>query len=316
MGKKISEYGLASSIAGTEKIPTSLAGDLAITPDKLVSYSAAKMGSQHEYHVGTGAGMYPTIRAAIDAINAGPAPTQAARALIWLHSGEHTDNAPLTVPNWTTIKGVSKGAASFYNDASDCFVCGHDVYFEDFIVTVGATAGTFAFIGNNSDAIHIRNVDFLNFHGYRPQGFLKQEGATWKILFIERCVIDYRHTSGYAIELRNTSGASRWVDSTINDCFIDAYALTAYGGGIAADQVQDIRVWNSTIRGQAPHNTGVRLTGASATFEIRNSTFNGFNNTGTGVSVYGAAGSTVYLSNTDAPGSIFDGAVVNRGSIV
>jgi hypothetical protein len=276
--------------------------------------------SANVYHVGKNAGMYTTIQDAIDDINAGTAPTSTNRAVIMIWPGKYTMSAAITVPAYVGIKGVSKGLVQLQNDTTEIFVCSGDNWFEDLLIEGSPTSGIYAFNCNNADRVHIRRVDMLNNGETATQKFLKQIGSTWKILFIEDCIVDFHGASGYAVLLQNDSGAARIVDVNINDVFIDSYGLTNYGGGIIIRACRDVRVKRSTIRGAATYNTGIRLekfdaTGTPST-EVKHCDMASLENAAGGVAIFNESGTAIYLTNSDAPASAFSGTVVNRNSNV
>jgi hypothetical protein len=274
--------------------------------------------SARSYHVGKASGMYPTVRAAVDAINAGPPLSGTQRAVINVWPGFYTHTDVVTVPSWVGIKGVSKGLVQFRNDTTDLFRCSSHVWFEDFLIEGSATSSVYAFDCDNKNAIHVRNVDMLNALGAARQKFLKQSGSTWTVLFIEHCIIDYFGTSGYSVLLENTAASARLVDTVVNDLLIDAYNLSTWGGSFQLRGIRDVRINRSTIRGIATHNTGVRLELAGVTgtpsAEIRHTSFANVENGAGGVSIYNEAGTHVYLANTEAPASAFAGGVTIRNS--
>jgi hypothetical protein len=288
--------------------------------EKLANPFLTDWSGSNVYHVGKGRGFYPTIQAAVDAINAGPVPTSTNRALIMIWPGKYTMSAAITVPAYVGIKGVSKGLTQLQNDTTEVFICSGDNWFEDFLIEGSPTSGIYAFNCNNADRVHIRRVDMLNNVETAAQKFLKQLGSTWQVLFIEDCIIDFYGTSGYAILLQNDSGAARIVDTNINDVFIDAYQLTNYGGGITIRACRDVRVKRSTIRGAATYNTGIRLEkfGASGTptVEVKHCDMASIENSAGGVAIYNESGTNVYLTNSDAPASSFSGGSTVRNSNV
>lgn len=270
------------------------------------------------YHVGKSSGMFDSVQAAVDAINSGTPPTLTNRAVIYVWPGKYVTSSLITVPPFVGIKGVSKGLVQFQNDTTDMFRASGDNFFEDFLVEGGPNPTVYAFDGNNSNALHIRRVDMLNNGGIAKQKFLKQVGSTWIVLFVEDCVVDYRATSDYAVLLQNDSGEARFVDTNINDVFFDAYGLTTFGGSFLCRGVRDVRFKRSTIRGAETYNTGIRLekfevTG-TPTIEVKQCDFANAENSSGGVSIYNEVGTTVYITNSDAPESVFSGAVVSRNS--
>ena len=267
------------------------------------------------YHVGQGANMYATLAAAVTAINAAsPAPSTTNRVVIMVWPGKYTMTSTVTVPSYVGIKGVSKGLVQFQNNTTDMFTCSGNNWFEDFLVEGGTLSSVYAFNCNNTDKNHIRRVDMLNNGGTSVQKFLKQVGSTWKILFIEDCVVDYYATSGYAVLLHNNGAAARYCDTIINNVFFDAYQLTGYGGSFQLKGVQDVRFRNSTIRGAATYNSSIRheLSGVTGTpdINVRHCFLSG------GVPIYNESGTYAYLRQTSAFGSLFDGGASFRASFV
>lgn len=272
-------------------------------------------GTGRVYHVGQAAWMYASVQAAVTAINAAsPAPSSTNRVVIQVWPGKYTTTSAITVPSYVGIKGVSKGLVQFQNNTTDMFVCSGNNWFEDFLVEGGTLSSVYAFDGNNKDKIYIRRVDMLNNGGTSVQKFLKQVGSTWKVLFIEDCIVDYYATSGYAVLLQNSGAAARYCDTVINNVFFDAYQLTGYGGSFQLKGVQDVRFRNSTIRGAATWNTGIRheLSGVSGVPEIhvRHCFLEG------GVPIYTEYGTLIWLRHTLALSALFDGSAGCRHSSV
>jgi len=279
------------------------------------SGGAVDWASGRVYHVGQAAWMYASIQAAVTAINAAsPAPSSTNRVTILVWPGKYTTTAAITVPSYVGIKGTSKGLVQFQNNTTDMFVCSGNNWFEDFLIEGGTLSSVYAFDGNNKDKIHIRRVDMLNNGGTAVQKFLKQVGSTWKVLFIEDCIVDYYATSGYAVLLHNNGAAARFCDTIINNVFFDAYQLTGYGGSFQLKGVQDVRFRNSTIRGAATYNTGIRheLSGVSGVpdVNIRHCYLGG------GLPIYTESGTAAYLRQVSAFGSLFDGTASFRASFV
>lgn len=277
--------------------------------------SSTDWGSGRVYHVGQSPWMYASIGAAVTAINAAsPAPGATNRVVILVGPGKYAMSSAITVPSYVGIKGVSKGLVQFQNNTTDMFVCSGNNWFEDFLVEGGTLSSVYAFDGNNKDRIHIRRVDMLNNRGTAVQKFLKQVGSTWKVLFIEDCIVDYYATSGYAVLLQNSGAAARYCDTVINNVFFDAYQLTGYGGSFQLKGVQDVRFRNSTIRGAATWNTGIRheLSGVTGVPEIhvRHCFLEG------GVPIYSESGTLIWLRQVTALGALFDGSAGCRNSSV
>jgi hypothetical protein len=266
------------------------------------------------FNVGQGPGMYPSVQAAIDVLNATIPATFDNRAAIMVWPGKYFTSAPVVVPQWTGVKGISKGLTQFQNDTTDMFVCSGNNWFEDFLIEGSANPAIWAFQGNNANSIHIRNVDMLHNGFISQQGFLRQVGATWAILFCEHCIIDSYKLTSYTNFLHNTAAAARFCDVVYDDIFFDTFHLTSSGGSFLLRGVQDVRIRNSTVRGVAVHTTGARLEKGGVTgtpdLSIRHSYFAG------GVPVFGEAGTHYNLINADAVGALTSGTRTLRNSSV
>lgn len=271
--------------------------------------------SARVFNVGQDSNMYSSVQSAVDAIlDDDNAPSATNRAIIKVWPGKYISSEVIIIPSWVGVQGVSKGLVQFQNDTTDLFRCSGNNWFEDFLVEGSSNSSVYAFDGYNSNAIHIRRVDMLHNGGTSRQKFLKQVGSTWSILFIEDCIIDMYATSGYAVFLHNTGAAARFCDTIINNVFFDAFHLTGFGGSFQIRGCQDVRIRNSTIRGVAVWNTGVRveLGGVTGTprVDIRHCYLEG------GVPVYGESGTNYLLINTDAIGALTDGTRTLRNSSV
>lgn len=274
------------------------------------------------YNVGQADNMFASVQEAITAINAADTPPSANnRIVVQVWPGKYVTTAPIVVPSYVGIVGVSKGLVQFQNDVTNIFTCSNNVWFERFLIEGGTDGSIYAIEGNNANSIHILDVDMLKNTGdIARQKFFRNTGATWEILFMEHCVVDYRGLSSYCVLLENTAAAARFVDANINDCFFDAYNLTNFGGSLRFAGCQDIRVKRTTIRGQATYNTGIRLDlgGVSGTphCEVRGCDFAGPANASAGVATFNEAGTAIYISNSDAQGSTTAGTRILRNTNV
>lgn len=273
------------------------------------------------WNVGKSPGMYATVADAVAAINAfAVAPSASGRYAIMVWPGFYASTAPVTIPSFVGVVGLSKGLVQFSNATTNIFTCSDNTWFENFLVEGAANAAIYAFEGNNASGVHVRNVDMLNNGGTATQGFIHQTGATWHTWFVERSVQDSFRASGYVNYFANTAGgAARQLDVEINDVFCDTYHLTGYGGGFELISAHDIRFRNCKIRGGdqaggSTHQTGIRHEAGTATgtknIEIFASYLAG------GVPIYGEAGTDYTLMNSDAVGSLTAGTRTMRNSSV
>ncbi len=279
------------------------------------------------WYVGDSAWMYPTIQAAIDAINADPVPpSQTAQCVVRIAPGTYEMTARIDLPNWVTIQGTCKTSVHLRNNTTDMFRClGPGVVFEEFTIDGSTTNNTIYGIDcNNQVGIYVRNVDMFSVpSGQCKQRFLKQDGASWSVLHIDTCTIDYRALSDYAIFLRNT-GAVRFCDTWIERCFIDAFALTSFGGCVYTEKVQDVRLWYNVMRGTGANYTGVFVsrggTGTGIVVELAHHTGSGALGGGHagGIAVFGESNCTVVLDNCLARGAAVagGGTLTSRNSFI
>jgi hypothetical protein len=263
--------------------------------------------------VGKADWQYQTIAEGVAAA-AALSPSAGARVAVRITPGYYDMDETIEVPSYVGIIGESKELVQLHNATTDMFkALGPSVFFRDFLIEGAAAPSVYAFDCNNQIRMHVRDVDMLMNGGTSTQKFLKQVGSTWTNLFIEHCNIDSYTTSGYLVLLQNSSTVARMVDVVCNDIFFDAYHLTDYGGSILIRDCTDVRVRNSTIRGAATYNTGIRLerqSGSTGTPElhVRHSFLEG------GVPIYGTANTNYNLRNTDAAGSLTDGTRSCRNS--
>lgn len=264
--------------------------------------------------VGSETWMYSTIADAITAINADPTPPAACnRAMVLIFPGYYTMKTKITVPQWVQIKGVSKRMVQLYNNTTDMFRVSDNTWFSDFLIEGAPTTTIAAFDGNGASGVRIARVDMLRNGGNNKQRFIWQSGANWKTLLIEDCIIDWYGTGGYVNLLVNTSGAARAVDVMFNNVFFDAFQLTTWGHNIGVRACKDVRIRNSTIRGNGGWHTGVRVENrgiAGSVCHVRHSYLEG------GVPVYGEANTHYNLINSDAIGALTAGTRTLRNSSV
>jgi len=263
------------------------------------------------FSVGQDSSMFPSVQAAISAINSDPVPPAAGnRVVILVWPGYYASTSVCTLPAFVGVQGINKGLVEFFNSTSDIFKFTHDNWVHDILIEGSANPNIYAFNGNNASRCHIRNVDMLSNGGANQQGFLVQSGSTWGTWFLEHVIVDSYRSSSYTCLIKNTGAAARFVDLVLNDVFFDAYHLTGFGGSFELQGCQDIRFKNSTIRGGnqaggSSFHTGIRheLGGVSGTpsIAVRHTYVEG------GVAIYTEPGCAISLINSDAAGSIFDG---------
>jgi len=192
-------------------------------------------------------------------------------------------------------------------------------YIDTMIVRKGAPFNTASY---TAPALTLEPAYSPAVSGTSAQKFLKQSGPNWTVLYLEKCRMVYStRSSDYSVLIESTTSTARQVDVLINDVFFDAYNLTSAGGSFLLRGGFGIAIKRSTIRGEAVFNTGIRLerglaTSGTPSVEVRMCDMASINNSAGGTSIFNEAGTAVYVSNSDAPASVFNGTVVNRNSFV
>ena len=161
--------------------------------------------------------MYASIQPAVTAINAAsPAPSTTNRVVIPVHPGKYTTSSAITVPSYVGIKGVSKGLVSSRTTPPTCLSAPETTGLKIFLIEGGTTSSVYAFDGNNKDKLHFRRVDMLNNGGTPVQSSSTSRQPTWKVLFIEDCIIDYYRPAGTPSCAQQRRGC-RFCDTIINN---------------------------------------------------------------------------------------------------
>jgi len=278
---------------------------------------------------------YATVHEALDAIGSLPAaeaPSSASRVLIQVWPGFYESTETYEIPSWVGVGGygpAGKGLVHFQNDVTNLFtVTGDHVFFDNFLVEGSSTSTLYAFNGNNHSHIHIWNVDMLDNGGVARQRFLIQEGATWSVMNLWHCTVNYQGRDEYCCRITNSGANARFVDTWIESCFFDAFQLTNFGGSFDLRGVQDLRFWNNTIRGTNDpggagpfFNTGIRhrLGGVAGTptIEIDQCRMSGALSGLGGSACFGDLGTTIIIDNSLARGAASLGTLtVNNSRIV
>jgi hypothetical protein len=266
------------------------------------------------FNVGNHPTFYSSIEDAVSAINSDPTPpSQNNRVTIFIHPGYYSLIAPIIVPEWVTVRGISKTQVFLSNNTSNIFVCNSNVCFEEFSVDGSNNSSVYVFQCNNSNNINIRDVDLLSISGTNTQGFLSQVGSTWNNLVLNSCIVESSRTSGFVNEIQNTAVSARNVNSFVNNVNFDVMSLTSVGGSFNLQGLQSLIIKNSTIRGNS-FNIGVNHQSGGVSgipqIDIRHSYLEG------GVPVSGEVGTNYTLIQTDAIGSTTSGTRVLRNSSV
>jgi hypothetical protein len=276
------------------------------------------------YNVGQAFWMYPTIQAAVAAINAQrPSPTTSQDFVVirvWPGRYDTTAVGTIDLPAYVGVEAAIQagifGAAvvNLRNDSADFFrLTGSNVVLHGLRFGASATAGVVAINGNDQSQVRITRCD-VSHDGGNPGLFIKQSGNNWSILLIEDCTIDCAHLSGYAVDLADPTGAARVVDVEISNAFWDCHHLTSAGGVLQVTRCLDVRVKNSKLRGTGAihgnHCTGINsLTGSG--LEITHSYFDC-----TSASIASDSSvQTIRLYNTEAKGQ-FAGVALGGSTLL
>lgn len=253
---------------------------------------------------------YTTLQAAIDAIDGTPA--YQSDVTILVGPGYYTMTEPVQVPQWVNIIGSGVGATTFLNNTTDMFEPLGSNHFAQFSVELSTDKNGWIFDIANASRVHVRDIYALNNAGTAKGGFLRQRGATWTNLAMERILIDYYGVgdaaTDYAIFLENTSGAARFVDCWLENVWCDAYQLTAYGGSVLIYNCSDVRFHYCRFRGANTYNTGVRLERRSGVTGTPTILMNNCFHDGA-VATYNTANTTIRKFGCRTAGALTDGTV-------
>lgn len=214
------------------------------------------------YNVGPSSWMYPTVQAAITAINArSPAPSANDRVVVYVWPGRYDSTAfgTIDVPAFTTICGAMRGhdMIQLINTSAPLFRCtGSFTGFYDLTIYASAADDTYAILGNNQNTIRIGHCWFFSESTSNRLGrFFKQTGSTWVNVGIHDVVINANTktqgsltTEEGIVFLENTSVAVRNVDVWIQKSFWDCHTFTAQGNILAVYHCDDVRVMHSELR--------------------------------------------------------------------
>ncbi len=209
------------------------------------------------YNVGKASWMYPTIHAAIAAINARvPLPSALDPVMIQVWPGFYASTTAYLLPAGVAVHGPNDIGALLSNGVSDMFsLQGNNTGLES-LYLLGDPGAAFARIRcNNRTAFYSR---------YMTAGgncaYLVQVGATWTVLSFNEVLIDAQQTTGYVIHLENTGSSARLLDCWSRNCFWDAFHMQVAGAGnsgiVRCIDCSDVRFSSTEIRGT--DCTGIR----------------------------------------------------------
>jgi hypothetical protein len=275
------------------------------------------------YNVGKASWMYPTIQAAIAAINArSPAPSANDRVVVKVWPGlyDSTTFGTIDVPQFVSIIGGANGhdAVQVHNNTAAVFRCtGGFVGFTGLTFLAATADDIYAILGNNQNAIRIDKCFFFTsgstFHGR----FFKQTGSTWVNVSIVDTVIDAKTTGSGALStaegivfLENT-GSIRLNDVWLQRNFWDCHTLPSGGRVLATVKCTDVRVMHCELRSIGGTGTGIAVKTTGSKMRI-NHTYVECNGPG----LESDAGTTVVVYNSEIAGDdlISGGAATISGS--
>lgn len=218
-----------------------------------VSYAVRE--DANVFNVGKASWMYPTIHAALAAINTGGPPAANNKKIIKVWPGEYVSTTPYVVPGFVAIKGCERRTVVLVNNTGDMFtLAGSDITIESFAMG-GDPGAAFVRVRNpNQNLFSARDV--LHFG---VCNFYAATGATWINAEFDNVLLVSGPPSGYLVDLNN-SGGSRFVDVWIKNCFWDNFFLGGGGAGDKGGCLQvtnclDVRVMWSELRAAA-NNAG------------------------------------------------------------
>src|SRR5690606_27836393 len=136
------------------------------------------------YNVGKASWMYPSVQAAIAAINAGTAPSAQDRAVVQVWPGyyDSTTFGTIDVPAFVTVRSVDgHDPAALVNTSAAIFRCvGAFTGFYGLTLYASAATDTYAILGNNQNTIRVGRCNFFSENASTRLGrFFKQSGGTW-----------------------------------------------------------------------------------------------------------------------------------------
>lgn len=276
--------------------------------------TAAAVSAPDEYLVTGpgGTGGYATIEAALAQIAIdGTAVDFFAPAKIRILTRNLTIASTITVPQYVSIIGQNCRIA--FNQASGSVfeLSGYNrLYGLEFVA--GNVANTDACIEvTNGTDISIIECHLWGDDSTNKMKFIDVDGATWARLNFERCIINYRGTSGYAFRFNNSGVSTRFCDSWFEGVFTDSYATfngaPDFGGNIESVNCKDMRLKRSTIRGNTVGYTGLRLSGTQDFWVLSQCNFDAApGGSQPGFDIYCAPGTDLDYGATTAKKTGFD----------
>lgn len=213
------------------------------------------------YNVGKASWMFPTVQAAIAAVNArSPTPSSEDRVNIAVWPGYYDSSSfgTIDVPGFTTISAVYIGHdhTQLTNTNGPLFRCvGPFTGFTGFTLYPAAATDVYAILGNNQNNIRIENVKFFSRGGSFQGRFFKQTGSTWINVGINDVVINAGTTETGSLSsdegvvmFENTSGSARFCDVWLQKNFWDCHTFTNVGNVLAVYGCDDVRLMHSEVR--------------------------------------------------------------------
>lgn len=286
----------------------------------LLLASGAPRSSSEFLVTGSSESGYETIADAISAVNTAGGWTFLNPAKIKILTRSISMSAGVTLPQFCSLGGenvrVKLTAAS-----GACFTLSgfNRLYGLEY---VGGNASNTDFFIDSGDTTD-NSIINCNHYGNETDGvmkFLRCVGANWARVNLERCLINFKGASGYAIVYSNTGPAryvGSWIDNIFADAFTDFSTTGQFGGNInVIGACEYLRIKRSTIRGRDTNYTGLRIGTSGAFVTLSHNNFDsveGF--TQTGYDIYSASGTTISDAFNSSKRALINGTLSVRGTL-
>jgi hypothetical protein len=256
-----------------------------------------------DYHVGPGRD-FPTIQAAVDAINSETPADPSAQRMIFVHTGRYEMSSTVVIPALTVVRGA--GAVQVYNPSSTMFRAGGDGVMLDNLNVEGSDAPGPVFDGDDRKYLTVSNM----YVGGGSQQVIRQVGPSWHTMFVQHLIVDSARGSGWAFTFGSTSGL-RYNDLEINDVFSDTYHLGSQGGSFELTSVRDVRFRDCKIRGVPGLVIGINLVGAGSWMEVHSSVFQKMDDGTDSTAFSVGSGTSALVTSSFAPHYSGSGTVIS-----
>lgn len=294
-------------------------GDVLVRDGELIEGRApADFVAPSLYIVGNADWMYPSITAALVAVAARvPAPAADDRVTVLVTPGHYVSTAGYAVPSWVSVVGLDRDTVLLENTTTSLFTpSGDDCSMGKFTVLGAPTTSLWAFELGDLSRVRVHDVNMPVNDGDNAQGFLSQSGSTWTGLACENCVVNSdRETPGdrFLIDLENTSGDARIVDSTVKGLDVQMLNLSGTDGIMRCLGTIAMRVEDSELIGGSDC-TGFRLQPPETPIRTTTAALSYCRVEGDDNAIHSLNLTDIYLRYVDASSSTIDTSTIDRFS--